>query len=167
MSQSMHVVFTIASQYLSCSKWQFYIFLNPTHLFVSGRFVAVDADMTDDQDDEIGADTQRETTGVLLSPALEQGEWSCLRLVYQISGTGSLEVLQRTEGRSFDRPLWSSQVPSDSWVISSMDLQNNTEPYRVKQMNVSISLTRRPAWNNKKTKTKPKSKASPVAPGNC
>ncbi|XP_044190494.1 MAM domain-containing protein 2-like [Thunnus albacares] len=98
-----------------------------------GRYVAVDAVMSNDQDDEIGADTemQRETTGVLLSPALEQGEWSCLRLVYQITGSGSLEVLQRTEGKSFDRPLWSSQEPSDSWVISSMDLQNNTEPYRV------------------------------------
>uniref|UniRef100_A0A665TSY9 MAM domain containing 2 n=2 Tax=Echeneis naucrates TaxID=173247 RepID=A0A665TSY9_ECHNA len=89
--------------------------------------------MTNDQDDgNSAADTpQREITGVLLSPALEQGEWSCLRLVYQIIGSGSLEVLQRMEGRSFDRPLWSSQAPSDSWVISSMDLQNNTEPYRV------------------------------------
>lgn len=102
-------------------------------LHKDGRFVAVDAAMSDDQEDEIGADTgpQREITGVLLSPALEQGEWSCLRLVYQIIGSGSLEVLQRMEGKSFDRPLWSSQAPSDSWVISSMDLQNDTEPYRV------------------------------------
>ncbi|KAF3848793.1 hypothetical protein F7725_015290 [Dissostichus mawsoni] len=75
--------------------------------------------------------TTERDSGVLLSPALEQGEWSCLRLVYQISGSGSLEVLQRTEGKSFDRPLWSSQAPSDSWVISSMDLQNTTEPYTV------------------------------------
>lgn len=95
--------------------------------------MAVDAAVTDDQDTEIGADVerQREITGVLLSPALEQGEWSCLRLVYQITGSGSLEVLQRMEGKSFDKPLWSSQEPSDSWVISSMDLQNTTEPYRV------------------------------------
>lgn len=95
--------------------------------------MAVDAAVTDDQDTEIGADAerQREITGVLLSPALEQGEWSCLRLVYQITGSGSLEVLQRMEGKSFDKPLWSSQEPSDSWVISSMDLQNTTEPYRV------------------------------------
>lgn len=102
-------------------------------LHKDGRFVAVEAATSDEQDDEIGADNgpQREITGVLLSPALEQGEWSCLRLVYQIIGSGSLEVLQRTEGKSFDRPLWSSQTPSDSWVISSMDLQNNTEPYRV------------------------------------
>ncbi|XP_070706664.1 MAM domain-containing protein 2-like [Pempheris klunzingeri] len=100
-------------------------------LHKDGRFVAVDAAIN--QDDEIGADAgpQREITGVLLSPTLEQDEWSCLRLVYQITGSGSLEVLQRMEGKSFDRPLWSSQAPSDSWVISSMDLQNNTEPYRV------------------------------------
>ncbi|XP_049909646.1 MAM domain-containing protein 2-like [Epinephelus moara] len=102
-------------------------------LHKDGRFVAVEAAMSDEQDAEIGSDNgpQREIRGVLLSPALEQGEWSCLRLVYQIIGSGSLEVLQRTEGKSFDRPLWSSQSPSDSWVISSMDLQNNTEPYRV------------------------------------
>ncbi|XP_042365064.1 MAM domain-containing protein 2-like [Plectropomus leopardus] len=102
-------------------------------LHKDGRFVAVEVAMSDDQDDEISTDTgtQREITGVLLSPALEQGDWSCLRLVYQIIGSGSLEVLQRTEGKSFDKPLWSSQTPSDSWVISSMDLQNNTEPYRV------------------------------------
>ncbi|KAI9519182.1 hypothetical protein NQZ68_030714 [Dissostichus eleginoides] len=102
-------------------------------LHKDGRFVSVEAAVSDDQEDQIGAagGPQRETSGVLLSPALEQGEWSCLRLVYQISGSGSLEVLQRTEGKSFDRPLWSSQAPSDNWVISSMDLQNTTEPYTV------------------------------------
>lgn len=94
----------------------------------------MEAARDDDQSDEIAADTgpEKEITGVLLSPTLEQAEWSCLRLVYQIIGSGSLQVLQRTEGRSFDRPLWSSQTPSDSWGVSSMDLQNNTEPYRVR-----------------------------------
>ncbi|XP_019744349.1 MAM domain-containing protein 2 [Hippocampus comes] len=92
-----------------------------------GHFIAVDAALNDDDDSEIRADT----TGVLLSPILEQNEWSCLRLVYQISGTGSLQVSQRTEGRSFDRPLWSSQMPSDSWVIASMDLSNSTETARI------------------------------------
>uniref|UniRef100_A0A3B4TCJ5 MAM domain containing 2 n=1 Tax=Seriola dumerili TaxID=41447 RepID=A0A3B4TCJ5_SERDU len=102
-------------------------------LHKDGRFVAVDGGLTEDQSYETGAGDrpQREIIGVLLSPPLDQGEWSCLRLVYQIIGSGSLEVLQRMEGRSFDRPLWSSQAPSDSWVISSMDLHNNTEPYRV------------------------------------
>lgn len=90
--------------------------------------------MSADQDDETGTNTepQREITGVLLSPALDQEEWRCLRIVYQIIGSGRLEVLQRMEGKSFDRPLWRNQDPSDSWVISSMDLQNNTEPYRVR-----------------------------------
>lgn len=107
---------------------------------VSGHFVAVDAVENDEQDADLGAGDgpQREVTGVLLSPALEQGEWSCLRLVYQITGSGSLEVLQRTEGKSFDRPLWSSRDPSDSWVIASMDLHNNTEPYRVKHWSLIL-----------------------------
>ncbi|XP_041666389.1 MAM domain-containing protein 2-like isoform X1 [Cheilinus undulatus] len=102
-------------------------------LYKDGRFVAVDAVPADVEDDNSDAypGPQKETIGILLSPALEQDEWSCLRLVYQISGSGSLTVLQRTEGKSFDRPLWNSQEASDSWVISSMDLQNNTDPYRV------------------------------------
>uniref|UniRef100_A0AAQ4P658 MAM domain-containing protein n=1 Tax=Gasterosteus aculeatus aculeatus TaxID=481459 RepID=A0AAQ4P658_GASAC len=82
-------------------------------LNTDGRFVSVDAAL--------------KIAGALLSPVVEQAEWSCLRLVYQISGKGSLEVLQRTEGKSFDKPLWSSQASSDSWVISSMDLQNGTD----------------------------------------
>lgn len=103
-------------------------------LHKDGRFVAVDLAADDpDQEDETSADPgpKAEPRGVLLSPLLEQGEWSCLRLVYQISESGSLEVLQRTEGRSLDQPLWSSQSPSDSWVISSVDLQNTSQPYRV------------------------------------
>ena len=101
-------------------------------------------DSADEQDAEKGSGEKPQggVTGVLLSPALEQSEWSCLRLVYQITGSGSLEVLQRSEGRSFDRPLWSSQDPSDSWVISSMDLQNNTEPYRVKHRRPVLCLKR-------------------------
>lgn len=100
----------------------------------------MEAAVNEDQEDYIGsgADPQQEIIGVLLSPRLEHGEWSCLRLVYQITEPGSLEVLQRTEGNSFDRPLWSSRLPSDSWVVSSIDLQNNTEPYRVKHFSNSI-----------------------------
>lgn len=114
------------------------LFLNPTYLFVSDRIVALDAAVKEDQDDdEIGEDTgpQEEITGILLSPALDNGEPSCFRLVHQIIWSGRLEVLQRTEGKSFDRPLWSSQEPSDGWVTSSIDLQNNTEPYKVKKKN--------------------------------
>ncbi|CAG5867178.1 MAM domain-containing protein 2-like [Menidia menidia] len=98
-----------------------------------GHFVAVEAVKKDELDDNTGSGTepQRENTGILLSPVLEYEEWSCLRLVYQITESGSLEVLQRTQEKSFDKLLWSNQAPSDSWVISSMDLQNNSEPYRV------------------------------------
>nr|XP_057918491.1 MAM domain-containing protein 2-like isoform X1 [Doryrhamphus excisus]XP_057918499.1 MAM domain-containing protein 2-like isoform X1 [Doryrhamphus excisus] len=94
-------------------------------LHEDGHFVAVDSVLNND------SDKSTDVTGILLSPVLEQSEWSCLRLVYQISGSGSLQVLQRLEGQSFDRPLWSSQEPSDSWVIASMDLHNRTEPSRV------------------------------------
>ncbi|XP_078144605.1 MAM domain-containing protein 2-like [Centroberyx gerrardi] len=98
-----------------------------------GRFVNVDAALDDYEEDDLRPDArpQRENRGILLSPVLDQEDWGCLRLVYQITGSGSLEVQQRKEGKSFDRPLWSSQTPSDSWVIASMDLQNTTEPYRV------------------------------------
>lgn len=87
--------------------------------------------LTDEDESGEYAVPQQEITGTLVSPVLEYSEWSCLRLVYQIISSGSLEVLQRTEGKSFDKPLWSGQTPSDSWVISSMDLRNNTEPYKV------------------------------------
>lgn len=116
-----------------CSQWHLSenVSYNFWKFLVAGRFVAVGA-LTDEYK-ESGEDTapQHELTGVLLSPVLEYSEWSCLRLVYQIVGSGSLEVLQRTKGKSFDRPLWRSQTTSESWVISSMDLQNNTEPYKV------------------------------------
>uniref|UniRef100_A0A8C5GE46 MAM domain-containing protein 2-like n=1 Tax=Gouania willdenowi TaxID=441366 RepID=A0A8C5GE46_GOUWI len=79
------------------------------------------------QHDDAASKPGREVPGILLSPPLDHNDWSCLRLVYQITGSGSLEVLQRFNGKSIDRPLWSSQTPSDSWVISSMDLQNHTE----------------------------------------
>lgn len=98
--------------------------------YATGQFVAVEALTHEDESGEYAV-PQQEITGTLVSPVLEYSEWSCLRLVYQIISSGSLEVLQRTEGKSFDKPLWSGQTPSDSWVISSMDLRNNTEPYKV------------------------------------
>ncbi|XP_067114255.1 MAM domain-containing protein 2-like [Osmerus mordax] len=81
-----------------------------------------------------GEEGRRESTGsraVLLSPVMGLEVWSCLRLVYQVSGSGSLQVQQRLEGQSFDRPLWNSHTPSDSWVIASVDLHNTTEDWRV------------------------------------
>ncbi|XP_037548624.1 MAM domain-containing protein 2 [Nematolebias whitei] len=102
-------------------------------LHQDGHFVAVEAAASDDLEGSSGSglEPQREVTGLLLSPSLELDDWSCLRLVYQIAESGRLEVLRRTEGRSFDEPLWSSEAPSDSWVIASVDLQNSTEPYRI------------------------------------
>lgn len=108
---------------------------HPTPPLCSGHFITLDSDWGDYQNDEVAPDTtpQRGTQGVLLSPVLDQEDWSCLRLVYQITGSGTLQVQQRREGKSFDRSLWSSRTPSDSWVIASIDLQNNTESYRVTQ----------------------------------
>ncbi|KAM4634399.1 MAM domain-containing protein 2-like [Polymixia lowei] len=97
-----------------------------------GRFVMVDASLEEGQDDEKPhSRPQRENRGILISPVLDLEDWSCMRLVYQITGSGSLQVQQRMEGKSFDRPLWNSQTPTDSWVISSVDLHSTTEPYRV------------------------------------
>uniref|UniRef100_A0A8C6SB82 MAM domain-containing protein n=1 Tax=Neogobius melanostomus TaxID=47308 RepID=A0A8C6SB82_9GOBI len=78
------------------------------------------------------------TAGDPAQPLLELEEWSCLRLVYQVSGEGSLDVLQRSEGQSFDWPLWSTAAPSESWLISSVDLSNTSLPFRQKvQMDIS------------------------------
>ncbi|GAA6068394.1 MAM domain-containing protein 2, partial [Tachysurus ichikawai] len=68
---------------------------------------------------------------VLLGPDVELQDWSCLRLIYQIAGTGSLQVLTRSEGENFDHMLWSSSRSSDNWIITTIDLQNSTEPYKI------------------------------------
>ncbi|XP_060752043.1 MAM domain-containing protein 2 [Tachysurus vachellii] len=68
---------------------------------------------------------------VLLGPDVELQDWSCLRLIYQITGTGSLQVLTRSEGENFDHMLWSSSRSSDNWIITTIDLQNSTEPYKI------------------------------------
>lgn len=53
-------------------------------------------------------------------------------MVYQVTGNASLQVQKRTDGDSFDRVLWMTQSPSDSWLIASIDLQNSTEPFQVR-----------------------------------
>ncbi|XP_055065041.2 MAM domain-containing protein 2 [Misgurnus anguillicaudatus] len=75
----------------------------------------------------------QETLGkaVLLGPDVDQQDWSCFRMVYQITGNASLQVQKRTDGDSFDHVLWMTQSPSDSWLIASIDLQNATEPFQV------------------------------------
>lgn len=75
---------------------------------------------------------------VLLSSDLQAEEWSCLRLVYQIttsSGSPSdpsrLNLYVRFQDESFDRLLWSAKEPSDSWLIASLDLQNSTKKFKI------------------------------------
>lgn len=87
-----------------------------------GRFVSLESSRAKE-----GGDNR----GVLQSPRLEQEDWNCLTLVYQITETGFLQVQRRQEGKSFDTPMWSSQSPSDSWVVATMDLQNTQDPYRL------------------------------------
>ncbi|XP_041706071.2 MAM domain-containing protein 2 [Coregonus clupeaformis] len=100
-----------------------------------GSFISVDTGLEYQNSQEKRPEgeerSEGESRGVLLSPAMEQEDWSCLRLVYQLSGSGSLQVQLRREGESFDWTLWSTQTASDSWLISSIDLQNTTEPYRI------------------------------------
>ncbi|XP_068127510.1 MAM domain-containing protein 2 isoform X2 [Hyperolius riggenbachi] len=74
---------------------------------------------------------------VLMSPDLQPDEWSCLRLVYQISGSdfspipSILNVFIQPEGESFDHLLWSTQEQSDSWLIASVDLRNTAKRYKI------------------------------------
>ncbi|KAM9675598.1 MAM domain-containing protein 2 isoform 1-T1 [Dama dama] len=75
---------------------------------------------------------------VLLSPDLQAEEWSCLRLVYQITtSSGSLSdpsrlnLYMRFEDENFDRLLWSAKEPSDSWLIASLDLRNSSKKFKI------------------------------------
>lgn len=68
---------------------------------------------------------------ILVSPELEIFDWSCLRLVYQIAGAGSLQVHLRPDGENFDYLLWTMDKPSDSWLIGSVDLRKISSAYQV------------------------------------
>ncbi|CAH6971866.1 Mamdc2 [Phodopus roborovskii] len=75
---------------------------------------------------------------MLLSSDLQAEEWNCLRLVYQItapldsaSDPSQLNLYVRYEDESFDRLLWSTKEPSDSWLIASLDLQNSSKKFKV------------------------------------
>ena len=85
-------------------------------LSVAGRFISVDSGRA-----------------VLESPDLELVDWTCLRLVYQITGNGSVHLHLRPEDENFDYALWSSSTPSDSWVIASVDLRNTSSSYKVRR----------------------------------
>ncbi|XP_074526733.1 MAM domain-containing protein 2a [Halichoeres trimaculatus] len=91
-----------------------------------GHLISVDSELHQDHD-----------PAVLVSPVLDYREWSCVRLVYQITGRGSLQIHLRPDSDNFDYLLWSSSRASDSWLISSLDMPNGTKP-------VQILLTGRP-----------------------
>uniref|UniRef100_A0A8C1EP10 MAM domain containing 2b n=1 Tax=Cyprinus carpio carpio TaxID=630221 RepID=A0A8C1EP10_CYPCA len=86
----------------------------------SGHFITVEEQVQEDQG-----------KAVLLGPDVEQQDWSCFRMVYQVTGSASLQVQKRTDGESFDQVLWTTQGPSDSWLIASIDLQNSTETFKI------------------------------------
>ncbi|GAA6097533.1 MAM domain-containing protein 2a isoform X2 [Tachysurus ichikawai] len=85
-----------------------------------GRFIAADSSLMGEAD-----------KAILVSPELEIFEWSCLRLVYQIAGAGSLQVHLRPDGENFDYLLWTVDKPSDSWLIASVDLRNFSRAYQL------------------------------------
>ncbi|XP_016391671.1 MAM domain-containing protein 2 [Sinocyclocheilus rhinocerous] len=86
----------------------------------SGHFITVEEQVQEDQG-----------KAVLLGPDVEQQDWSCFRMVYQVTGSTFLQVQKRTDGESFDQVLWTTQSPSESWLIASIDLQNSTETFKI------------------------------------
>ncbi|XP_062273054.1 MAM domain-containing protein 2a [Scomber scombrus] len=85
-----------------------------------GHLITVDSDFLHDQEQ-----------AVLVSPVLDQHEWSCVRLVYQITGQASLQLHIRPDSDNFDYRLWTANKASDSWLIASVDLPNTTIPYQI------------------------------------
>ncbi|XP_038625684.1 MAM domain-containing protein 2 isoform X1 [Tachyglossus aculeatus] len=110
----------------TCGYESLYAYL-PWILNEEGHYIYVDTSFA----------TQGEKA-VLLSPELQAEEWSCIRLVYQIttssetsSGPSWLNLYVRFEGENFDRLLWSAKEPSDSWLIASLDLRNSTKKFQI------------------------------------
>ncbi|XP_059395192.1 MAM domain-containing protein 2 [Carassius carassius] len=103
----------------TCDYTSDLVFLSWT-LDPSGHFITVEEQVQEDQG-----------KAVLLGPDVDQQDWSCFRMVYQVTGSASLQVQKRTDGESFDQVLWTSQSPSDSWLIASIDLQNSTQTFKI------------------------------------
>lgn len=82
----------------------------------------------------------KDNRAILLGPDVEQQDWNCLRLVYQLIGNASLHIYTRSERESFDHLLWSATTPSDSWMFAGIDLKNSTEPYKVKRKEKPMCL---------------------------
>nr|XP_040051327.1 MAM domain-containing protein 2-like [Gasterosteus aculeatus aculeatus] len=78
---------------------------------------------------------------VLASPPLDHEDWRCVRLVYQITGGGSLQLHLRPDGDNFDYPLWTAGRASDSWLIASVDLAKHHDPLQHTTFCSSVSST--------------------------
>lgn len=95
----------------------------------SGHFITV-------EEERVQGDQGK---AVLLGPDVDQQDWSCFRMVYQVTAGASLQVQKRTDGESFDQVLWTTQTPSDSWLIASIDLQNSTETFKVRAVDTQLT----------------------------
>ncbi|XP_063067983.1 MAM domain-containing protein 2-like [Engraulis encrasicolus] len=86
---------------------------------------------------ESSAGSGGDMRGVLVSVTLlEPTVWRCLRLHYRVTASASLQMALRSEGLSFEQPLWSSHrtpssSPSDTWSHVSVDIPKAAQPYRV------------------------------------
>ncbi|XP_030647650.1 MAM domain-containing protein 2a, partial [Chanos chanos] len=89
-------------------------------MYEEGRFIMADSSLFGEMD-----------KAILVSPKLELFDWSCLRLVYQITGSGSLLIHLRPENENFDYPLWTARDSSDSWLIANVDLRNMSSAYQL------------------------------------
>uniref|UniRef100_A0A8C8RFM0 MAM domain containing 2 n=1 Tax=Pelusios castaneus TaxID=367368 RepID=A0A8C8RFM0_9SAUR len=99
----------------------------PWILNEEGHYISVDTSLGPQPD-----------KAVFTSPELHSEEWSCIRLIYQIATTSEtsfdptrLNLYLRLQGESFDHLLWSAKEPSDSWLITSLDLRNSTKKYKI------------------------------------
>uniref|UniRef100_A0A665URR7 MAM domain-containing protein n=1 Tax=Echeneis naucrates TaxID=173247 RepID=A0A665URR7_ECHNA len=90
------------------------------HFVPTGHLIMVDSAIMQDQE-----------RAVLVSPVLDQQDWSCVRLVYQITGRGCLHLHLRPHSDNFDYQIWTADNASDSWLIASVDLANSTIPYQI------------------------------------
>ena len=107
------------------------------YVVVTGHVITVDSALLKEQQQ-----------AVLVSPVLDQQDWSCVRLVYQITGGGSLQLFLRPDGDNFDYRMWTANQASDSWLIASVDLPNSTTPYQVSCSLSSPHLLSAPVFNS-------------------
>uniref|UniRef100_A0A671SL39 MAM domain-containing protein n=1 Tax=Sinocyclocheilus anshuiensis TaxID=1608454 RepID=A0A671SL39_9TELE len=84
---------------------------------------------------------------VLLGPNVEQRDWSCFRMIYQVTGSASLQVQKHTDGESFDEVLWMTQSPSDQCDFEEDHLRGYTNE-RNRYMNWRVGRSDDTALND-------------------